>query len=236
MSSTSTPAADRAVKIAGGDAGAVLAGEGDQQRRGGLGGLAGIGGGVCGHLGAETSAEPAAVVGGLVVAWLHDTPHITPSTTSSSVTPDLAAARAFYAASLRLGASTTTGPTYAGIRSPGGDGEVGGLNTHGTPGPGGALVLILYSDDLDATVAAVEARRRHASSRRRPRPSRAGGASPSPTRPATSSRVWTSPPERRRADQAGRPDLGGAGRHQRPAGRGVQRPQGVLAAHRSRAR
>ena len=48
------------------------------------------------------------------------------------------------------------GPDYAGIRSPGGEGEVGGLNPAGTPQRGGPLVL-LYSDDLDATVAAVQA-------------------------------------------------------------------------------
>ncbi len=47
------------------------------------------------------------------------------------------------------------GPSYAGIRSPDGDGEVGGLNGTAPPGPGGPLVL-LWSDDLDATVTAVE--------------------------------------------------------------------------------
>ena len=48
------------------------------------------------------------------------------------------------------------GPAYAGIRASSGDGEVGGLAAGGSPGPGGSLVL-LYSDDLEATVAAVEA-------------------------------------------------------------------------------
>ena len=38
--------------------------------------------------------------------------------------------------------------------APGGEGEVGGLNPEGRPGPGGALVL-LCSDDLEATVAGV---------------------------------------------------------------------------------
>ncbi|GAA1918132.1 VOC family protein [Nocardioides hwasunensis] len=47
------------------------------------------------------------------------------------------------------------GPTYSGIRAATGDGEVGGLDATGIPGPGGPLVL-LFSDDLDATVAAVE--------------------------------------------------------------------------------
>ena len=46
------------------------------------------------------------------------------------------------------------GPSYAGIRGPGGR-EVGGLNAGGEPVRSGPLVL-LYSEDLDATVAAVE--------------------------------------------------------------------------------
>lgn len=51
------------------------------------------------------------------------------------------------------------GPDYAGIRSASGDGEVGGLNGTTTPlgpQPGGPFV-VLFSDDLDATAAAVEA-------------------------------------------------------------------------------
>ena len=51
------------------------------------------------------------------------------------------------------GRSTTTAPPTP--ASAPGDGEVGGLNATGAPGPGGPLVL-LYSDDLDATVTAVE--------------------------------------------------------------------------------
>lgn len=51
---------------------------------------------------------------------------------------------------------TPYGPDYAGIRSSDGDGEVGGLSAHSTPGTGGPLVL-LFSEDLDATVAAVVA-------------------------------------------------------------------------------
>jgi predicted enzyme related to lactoylglutathione lyase len=68
---------------------------------------------------------------------------------------DLAAARSFYAQSFGWGFNDY-GPTYAGIRAATGDGEVGGLNAGGTPGPGGPLVL-LFSDDLDATVSGVEA-------------------------------------------------------------------------------
>ncbi len=68
---------------------------------------------------------------------------------------DLAAARAFYEAAFGW-QFNDYGPDYAGIRSPDGDGEVGGLNPARAPRPGGPLVL-LFSDDLDATVAAVEA-------------------------------------------------------------------------------
>jgi predicted enzyme related to lactoylglutathione lyase len=67
---------------------------------------------------------------------------------------DLAAAKEFYAAAFGW-AFNDYGPEYAGIRSPDGEGEVGGLNPGREPARGGPLVL-LYSDDLDATVAAVE--------------------------------------------------------------------------------
>lgn len=67
---------------------------------------------------------------------------------------DLPAARAFYEQAFGW-AFNDYGPTYAGIRTPTGEGELGGLNATGTPGPGGPLVL-LFSDDLDATVQAVE--------------------------------------------------------------------------------
>ncbi len=70
-------------------------------------------------------------------------------------TSDLAAARTFYERAFGW-AFNDYGPTYSGIRAASGDGEVGGLNATGTPGPGGPLVL-LFSDDLDATVTAVEA-------------------------------------------------------------------------------
>ena len=68
---------------------------------------------------------------------------------------DLAAARAFYAAAFGW-EFNDYGPTYAGIRHPSGDGEVGGLGVGGAPGPGGTLA-ILYSDDLEASATAVEA-------------------------------------------------------------------------------
>ncbi|MBQ1079821.1 MULTISPECIES: VOC family protein [unclassified Nocardiopsis] len=47
------------------------------------------------------------------------------------------------------------GPAYAGIRSADGSSEVGGLNPAGEVRVGGPLVL-LYSEDLDRTVADVE--------------------------------------------------------------------------------
>ncbi|WP_017580213.1 VOC family protein [Nocardiopsis valliformis] len=46
------------------------------------------------------------------------------------------------------------GPMYAGIRSPDGESEVGGLNPNGEVRGGGPLVL-LFSEDLDRTVEAV---------------------------------------------------------------------------------
>ena len=68
---------------------------------------------------------------------------------------DLEASTAFYGAAFGW-TFNDYGPTYAGIRSASGDGEVGGLNTNSDGGPGGALVL-LVSDDVDASLAAVAA-------------------------------------------------------------------------------
>ena len=47
------------------------------------------------------------------------------------------------------------GPAYSGITAPDGEGEVGGLNTGAAPSAAGPLVL-LFSEDLDGTVSAVE--------------------------------------------------------------------------------
>lgn len=69
--------------------------------------------------------------------------------------PDLEAAKAFYADVFGW-TFNDYGPDYAGIRSPDGDGEVGGLTPHAAAGSGTPLVII-YSDDLDATLAAVRA-------------------------------------------------------------------------------
>jgi predicted enzyme related to lactoylglutathione lyase len=66
---------------------------------------------------------------------------------------DLPAAKAFYGAAFGW-TFNDYGDAYAGIRTPDGDGEIGGLNPEGAIGAAGPLVL-LYSDDLDATVAAV---------------------------------------------------------------------------------
>lgn len=66
---------------------------------------------------------------------------------------DLVAAREFYGTVFGF-EFADYGPTYSAIL--GADGEVAGLNGEREPGPGGPLVL-LYSEDLDATVAAVEA-------------------------------------------------------------------------------
>lgn len=68
---------------------------------------------------------------------------------------DLAASKAFYEAAFGW-QFNDYGPTYAGIRTASGDGEVGGLNTGSEGGPGGPLVL-LVSEDVDASLAAVEA-------------------------------------------------------------------------------
>ena len=68
---------------------------------------------------------------------------------------DLPATRAFYEQAFDW-QFTEYGPEYAGIRSHSGEGEGGGLD--GTAGPDRrAPLVLLYSDDLDATVEAVKA-------------------------------------------------------------------------------
>ena len=69
--------------------------------------------------------------------------------------PDLGAAKAFYGGAFGWGFNDY-GDAYAGIRAPGGEGEVGGLNPQGRPARG-ELLILLYSTDLDATLASVEA-------------------------------------------------------------------------------
>ncbi|MGL5819547.1 MAG: VOC family protein [Phycicoccus sp.] len=65
---------------------------------------------------------------------------------------DLDRSRTFYAAAFGW-AFNDYDPAYAGIRDPGGA-EVGGLAVVDEVVPGGVL-LLLYSDDLDASLAAV---------------------------------------------------------------------------------
>lgn len=104
--------------------------------------------------------------------------------------PDLNAAQTFYAEVFGW-SFNDYGPGYAGIRSPDGDGEVGGLDPHATAGSGSPLV-ILYSEDLPRTEARC-ARPADASPGIRST-SRAVAGSTSSTREATS---WASlPPDR----------------------------------------
>ena len=68
---------------------------------------------------------------------------------------DLAASRGFYERAFGW-QFNEYGPAYAGIKDPSGDGEVGGLNGTDPTARRDPLIL-LYSDDLDATLAAVRA-------------------------------------------------------------------------------
>jgi predicted enzyme related to lactoylglutathione lyase len=70
---------------------------------------------------------------------------------------DLQQAKQFYAAAFGWGFNDY-GPEYAGIQNPAGESapEVGGLRFDQETRSGGPLVL-LFSDDLDATVSAVTA-------------------------------------------------------------------------------
>lgn len=67
--------------------------------------------------------------------------------------PDLDASKAFYSGVFGW-SFNDYGSDYAGIRDAGGEGEVGGLDRRQTAGSGVPLVII-YSDALDATLAAV---------------------------------------------------------------------------------
>jgi uncharacterized protein len=69
--------------------------------------------------------------------------------------PDVAAAKEFYAAAFGW-QFNDYGPEYAAIRNADGSKEVGGLTAAATPSAEGVLVL-LYSDDIDASLRAVEA-------------------------------------------------------------------------------
>jgi predicted enzyme related to lactoylglutathione lyase len=67
---------------------------------------------------------------------------------------DLGRAREFYGQAFGW-RFNDYGPDYAGIQTADGESELGGLGVGRATGPGGVLAL-LRSDDLDATVAAVE--------------------------------------------------------------------------------
>lgn len=69
---------------------------------------------------------------------------------------DLAVTRAFYEAAFDW-KFNDYGGAYAGIKSPDGDGEVGGFNPGSLPGTSGSPLILLFSEDLDATLASVEA-------------------------------------------------------------------------------
>lgn len=70
---------------------------------------------------------------------------------------DLDAAKRFYADAFDW-TFNDYGPGYAGIASPSGDGtEVGGLLLADEPRPAGGPLVLLYSDDLDATAKGIVA-------------------------------------------------------------------------------
>ena len=67
---------------------------------------------------------------------------------------DLATTKSFYETAFGW-EFNDYGPAYSGIKSPDGEGEIGGLNPGAKPNSDGPLVLI-FSTDLEATVAAVQ--------------------------------------------------------------------------------
>lgn len=73
------------------------------------------------------------------------------------VVTDLDAAKRFYADAFGW-TFTDYGPGYAGIAAPSGDGsEVGGFLLADEPRPVGGPLVLLYSDDLDATSSGIVA-------------------------------------------------------------------------------
>lgn len=71
------------------------------------------------------------------------------------VVTDLEASKRFFAEAFAW-SFTDYGPGYAGIMSPRGDGsEVGGLLLADEPRPAGGPLVLLYSDDLDATMSGI---------------------------------------------------------------------------------
>ncbi|MFJ2505574.1 VOC family protein [Microbacterium sp. NPDC087592] len=71
------------------------------------------------------------------------------------VVTDLEASKRFFAEAFAW-SFNDYGPGYAGIMSPRGDGsEVGGLLLADQPRPVGGPLVLLYSDDLDATMSGI---------------------------------------------------------------------------------
>lgn len=68
---------------------------------------------------------------------------------------EMARAKAFYAAAFGW-EFNDYGPDYAGIRWSDGPGEVGGLAL-GRPSGAGGVAVLLYSEDVDASVVAIQA-------------------------------------------------------------------------------
>ena len=69
---------------------------------------------------------------------------------------DLPATRAFYEAVFGW-SFNDYGGAYAGIKDPAGDSETGGFNPGAVPGSDGSPLVLIFADDLDATLAAVRA-------------------------------------------------------------------------------
>ena len=70
--------------------------------------------------------------------------------------PDLTAARDFYTAAFGW-QYNDYGPDYSGIRSPDASREAGGFNRSDDATAGSGPLVLMYSDDLDATLEAVRA-------------------------------------------------------------------------------
>lgn len=95
-------------------------------------------------------SDPAATVSPMAPEPQHHTLNYTELTVT-----DLAAAIAFYETAFGWD-FVDYGPDYAGIASPDGGGEeVGGLLVSPERRPSGGPLVLLYSDDLDATAEAI---------------------------------------------------------------------------------
>ncbi|GAB09815.1 hypothetical protein GOARA_048_00170 [Gordonia araii NBRC 100433] len=73
--------------------------------------------------------------------------------------PDLAAAKSFYGAAFGWSFADygpPGAPAYVGFKSRPGDDEDGGFTPEAEPRGAGGPLILLYSDDLDATVTAVQ--------------------------------------------------------------------------------